>query len=554
MLKKRILVMSIILILIISLCSCVYATELKTELSIIQQASETKYLENNQGYISKTIVDSNKDTGEVTIELKLSNTAKEIENITDTELLLVVDNSPSMDFVTSTGKTRKEIVLNSASRLVESIFGISSNIRMGLIDFHGYGLFSGSASIYDATVRQELTDDKKTVLNAISKELERSTSSGTNIEAGLRTAMEEFSTSANNKVVILLTDGLPNADINGNHEDDDITSEQEISILNSTKQAILDLKSNDIYVITMLTGMSESDGNTDKEGNVYNSENTIEEQLSAAERVFGTSENPTGDKYYLVKSADINNIINNDILQDVSNKIRKPINTVKIVDYFPKDITENFAFSYVENASIGTASDSIDLESKTITWNIGTLKGDEVATLKYKLKIKDMKNTELLEKTISTNEKVVLTYKDIKANDYTVTLTSSPQIKLSKTKEELTATVSYEPTSETTETVKATITTNKQVSKVDGWTLSDDGMTLTKEYSRNAIETVHLVDIDEMTKDVVIVIDNIKDDATVVKATFPQTGISRTIIFIILAVITISIICYKKYNSYKDVK
>lgn len=115
-------------------------------------------------------------------------------------------------------------------------------------------------------------------------------------------------------------------------------------------------------------------------------------------------------------------------------KIQNPINTVKIVDYFPEDITENFDFSYVGSPSIGTTSDSIDTESKTITWDIGTLKGDEVATLKYKLKIKDMKNTELLNKTIATNDKVVLTYKDTESKDYKVELASSPEIQLSEIK------------------------------------------------------------------------------------------------------------------------
>ena len=75
MLKKFFIIL-ISIILIIGMCGSVNAAELKTSLDIIQKASETKYLENDQGYISKTIVDSNADTGEITIELKLSNTTK----------------------------------------------------------------------------------------------------------------------------------------------------------------------------------------------------------------------------------------------------------------------------------------------------------------------------------------------------------------------------------------------------------------------------------------------------------------------------------------------
>lgn len=202
-----------------------------------------------------------------------------------------------------------------------------------------------------------------------------------------------------------------------------------------------------------------------------------------------------------------------------------------------------------------------------------------------------MKNKDLLNKTISTNEKVVLTYKDIEQKDYTVTLTSSPKIQLSKIIEELTATVSYDPTTETTGKVKATIKTNKKVNKVDGWTLSDDGTVLTKEFSSNTTETVHLVDTDNQTKDVIISINNIKiksntnvENKTVnttttnntVKNTnittnnivnknttknnittitkLPNTGSSIIIIFILVGIVFISIVTYKKYKSYKDIK
>ena len=76
---KKISIILISIILILGICSNVNADELKTSLDIIQNASETKYLENDQGYVSKSIVDSNAETGEVTIELKLNNTKKELE-------------------------------------------------------------------------------------------------------------------------------------------------------------------------------------------------------------------------------------------------------------------------------------------------------------------------------------------------------------------------------------------------------------------------------------------------------------------------------------------
>lgn len=549
---KKIFIMFITITLLVGICGNVNATELKTTLDVIQQASETKYLENDQGYISKTIVDSNAETGEVTIELKLSNTAKEVETSTETEIFLVVDNSGSMGYTTSTGQIRRDMMVSSLKTLVNYIYDNSVNVKVGLVRFANNGeLLTNSTALMC-----ELTNDKQTMLNAISEYENLDTSleidgvemehceSGTNIEAGLKKANDNFSANCKNKILVLLTDGIPNASLSYSTAS---------YVYNATKTRLQSIGNSGVTVISMMTGVTQED-----DANNIDSQEVIEQ-------IFGTETNPTTGKFYNIADANLETVVTEDILADIMEKVQNPINTVKIVDYFPEDITENFEFSYVGNASTGTASEGIDEETKTISWDIGTLKGDEVATLKYKLKIKDMKNTDLLNKTIATNEKVVLTYKDTESKDYTVELTSSPKIQLSEVKEELTATVTYDPTTNTTGKVTATIKTNKKVNEVEGWTLSEDGMTLTKEYSTNATETVHLVDIDNMTKDVVVKITNIikeepkqpeepsKDDTTAT-GKLPQTGVSATIIISLMAVTVISIIIYKKYNSYKDIK
>lgn len=449
---KKIFIILISILLMIGICGNVDAAELKTSLDIIQKASETKYLENDQGFISKTVVDSNSDTGEVTIELKLSNTAKEVEKTTDTEIFLVVDNSGSMGYTTSTGEVRRNIIVRAMKNLVNNIYDNSSNVKVGLVRFANTGtLLTGSTALMC-----NLTDNKQTMLNAINEYENLDTSvnidgvemlhceSGTNIEAGLKKANDNFSSGSKNKIMILLTDGIPNASISYSTAS---------YVYNATKTRLKSIGDSGVSVISLMTGVTEEDDDNAQE---------------VIEQIFGTESNPTTGKFYNIADANLESVVTNDILADVMEKIQNPINITKIVDYFPEDITDNFDFSYVGSPSIGTASDTIDTESKTITWDIGTLKGDEVATLKYKLKIKDMKNTDLLNKTIATNEKVVLTYKDTEAKDYTVTLTSSPKIQLSEVKEELTATVNYNPTTNTTGNVVATIKTNKKVNKVDG--------------------------------------------------------------------------------------
>lgn len=548
---KKIFIMFIIITLLVGICGSVNATELKTTLDVIQQASEIKYLENDQGYISKTIVDSNADTGEVTIELKLSNTKKEKEETKETEIFLVIDNSISMDYNSTETSTRKSLIVSAATNLINKIYDNTSNVKVGVVRFASK--WSGTESStgkeysqpYAANLMCSLTDSKETVVNAITEYKNMETEAGTNIYAGLKKAYQNFSEKSSNKIIILLTDGVPTEYTESNY---DYASDE--SIDNNTKSYIQTI-GKELTLISLMAGIAD-----DSEDSDY---------LQRVENIFGTETNPTSGYFYNISDADIESVVNNDIFANVMEKVQNPINTVKIVDYFPENITENFEFSYVGNASIGTASEGIDEETKTISWDIGTLKGDEVATLKYKLKIKDMKNTDLLNKTIATNEKVVLTYKDTESKDYTVELTSSPKIQLSEVKEELTATVSYDPTTTTTGNVTATIKTNKKVNEVEGWTLSDDKMTLTKVFSSNATETVHLVDIDNMTKDVVVKITNIikeepkqpeeppKDDTTAT-GKLPQTGVSATIIISLMTVTIISIIIYKKYNSYKDIK
>ena len=483
MLKK---IFIILILLMIVMCGSVNAEELKTSLDIIQKASETKYLENEQGYISKTIVDSNASTGEVTIELKLSNTKKEISKSNDTEIVLAIDNSNSMQFKTAEGKTRKSILLDSAKNLVNTIFDTSNNVKMGIVKFCGE---TGLWSLYAASVITESTSQREDVIAGLTTIENKSTESGTNIQKGLIKAEELFSKSNGNKVIILLTDGCPNEDGEKNNVVDSqmvMSNEKYNTILSNTKNELINIDKKGIRLISLMTGVNSND--VDENGNVITS---TEEDLQAIKTIFGTEDNPTAGKFYNVKTADISQVIQNDITKDVQEILNTPLNTVKVTDYFPEDIAKNFEFSYVGNLSIGTVSDSIDSESKTITWDIGTLKGDEVATLKYKLKIKDMKNEQLLNKIISTNEKVVLTYKDTDLKDYELILSSSPKIQLSEVKGGLTS------------------TSNK----------------------------------------------NNEKDNTIAKGILPNTGINVVISTVsVITIILIAIVFYKKYSNYKDIK
>lgn len=532
---KKVFIVLIVILLMIRMCSNVYAADLKTSLDIIQKASETKYLENEQGYISKTIVDSDSDAGEVTIELKIANTNENVEEITNnndangksSEIFIIIDESGSMYEQLENGKTRRETVRESSKTLVKTILENYKNVKIGIIKFAD-----------EAKMTSSFTDDIEKLNTAI----DTYTGGATYLYDALVLAKQSYSSSDINKLAIILTDGSPNgASVNKDSEGN------YISTVDITKQELINLNNTGVNIITMMTEL---------------------EDVDRAEEIFGTQEKPTVGKYYYIEDSKISDVIEKNIYSDVIETIHVPnedISQVKVEDYFPQDIIDNFEFSYVEEPSLGTVSEGIDEDNRTISWDIGTLKGDEVATLKYKLKIKDMKNTEMLNKTIATNEKVVLTYKDTESKDYISELTSSPKIRLSEIKEELTATVSYNPTTNTTGNVVATIQTNKKVNKVEGWTISEDGKTLTKTYSKNTTEIVHLVDIDNMEKDVEIKISNIslpsqnsnnakEEDPTTAPTILPNTGVSMAIIISIIAIVLVSIIMHKKYNNYKDIK
>ena len=234
---------AIIMLLILILISNNVNATTTNVLEVIKEASTTKNLENEQGYISKTIVSSNPEKGEATIELKLANT-KDKTQITDaTEIFIVLDDSPSMEFVTDSGKTRKELIVNSAINLVGAIYDNSTNVKVGVITFDGT-----TRSEYDAIIERQLTDSKERVISTLNGKLGSSWSlGGTNIDAGLKKAQKNFSADVKNKIIILLTDGIPNSTTIGKGSSDDVTTDDAKEVQDITKQAIIDVKQSGIY-------------------------------------------------------------------------------------------------------------------------------------------------------------------------------------------------------------------------------------------------------------------------------------------------------------------
>ncbi len=389
---KKILKIFILMIMaVISLENMIYATA--TEFKIIDKNGQIKNLENDQGYISKLLVDSNVNNGEVTIELKLSNTSSEEKKIGKTEVIFVVDNSASMGTTTSAGISRKKAVVNAMQTFVNKLYEQNSNIYIGLVKFSENG-----------NVMCNLTNEKQTMLNAITTFENTALESNTNISAGLTTANSKFTSDCKNKIIVLLTDG--------------------ISEVTTTKNTLLSVEQTGTYIISMV--------------NQTNSQEVTQ--------IFGTQEKPTTGKFYNIEDANINQVIADSIFKDILDTIQKPIKNITITDYFPDDIISNFEFSYVEDQNKGTISEKIDQNKKCIVWTINNLLGTEEATVRYKLKLKDMNNQSIINKIIPTNDKVELCYTDYDNKKYSVILENSPKVQLFMQKEEINQTENKDTT------------------------------------------------------------------------------------------------------------
>ena len=170
--------------------------------------------------------------------------------------------------------------------------------------------------------------------------------------------------------------------------------------MSRTKSKLEEIESNNINIISAMINLDEEIVEPTT-GKTY-------KQL--AEAVFGTEENPTVSKYFSITDDEIENTIVNDIFNNLVITFDNSLKNITIVDYFPQEIIDNFNFEYVASPNIGDVSTEIDKSDNSITWTIEVLNEDEVATLSYKLTLKDDFNKEILDEILPTNEKVDITY------------------------------------------------------------------------------------------------------------------------------------------------
>lgn len=407
--KKKIFIsLFLILLLLTNLSFASYST---VTMSVVEEPICTIELGENSKF-EKKLISKDLNNKEVTLQLQVTN--GEITNKPTGEIMLVLDNSDSMITEVSEDKTRKDLIFNSAKTLVSNLLRDNENLKVGIVSFSTNIDTSKEGTIEDANLVSTLSNDASTLTNAISNI--QANGPRTDLEAGLSLASSQFTKTDNNKYMIILTDGVPNVAINYDkiYYSDDVISK--------TKAQLQQLKQNNINVITMLTGIDDE---------TYVPATTSKSFGEIITEIFGTASNPTVGQFYYVTDDQVETTITNDIYKSLVPET-KALKNIKIVDYFPTEIINNFDFAYVSEANIGTISATVDKTNNSITWTIPELASGETATVQYKLKLKENFDSSIVGKILNTNEKVDITYEDYDGQEQSKTSDISPKLKLAE--------------------------------------------------------------------------------------------------------------------------
>lgn len=409
--KKSIFItLFLVLILIANISLASYDT---VTMSVVEEPVCTIQIGNSSKF-EKKLVKKDLNNKEVTLRLQVTNEEASIQPTG--EIMLVIDNSKSMEDIVEGTTTREDLVIESAKTLVNTMLDGNDHLKVGVVSFSTNSDVSKEGTIEDASLVSDLSSDPNALVSAISS-IEY-TGPRTNLESGLNLAGQYFTSENNNKYVIVLTDGVPNVALNydGVYYSDDA--------INKTATQLQTLANSGYTVITMLTGISNADSvpATRTDDKTYG---------DIIEEIFGTEESPSVGKFYYVQDSEIEKTITQDIYNDLL-PVDQVLTDITITDYFPKEIIDNFEFAYVSQPNIGTISSEVNTENNSITWTITELKPGETATVQYTLKLKKDFDSSIVGKILDTNEKVDISYINFQGEEVSDTSDVTPKLKLTE--------------------------------------------------------------------------------------------------------------------------
>ena len=411
MMKKSVFItLFLVLILIANISLASYET---VTMTVVEEPVCTIEIGENSKF-EKRLIEKNLNNKEVTLQLQVTN--EETSMQPTGEIMLVIDNSMSMEETVEGTTTREDLVIESANTLVNTILDGNENLKVGVVSFSTNADVSLEGTINDANLVSDLSTDPQSLVSAISNI--QYTGPRTDLESGLSLASQYFTEEDNNKYIIVLTDGVPNVALNydGLYYSDDV--------INKTKAQLQALDTAGYNVITMLTGISNADDvpATRTDDKTYG---------DIIEEIFGTEETPTVGKFYYVQDNEIEQTITETIYNDLL-PVEKVLTNITITDYFPQEIIDNFEFAYVSETNIGTISAEVNKDNNSITWTIPELYPGETATVQYTLKLKEDFDSSIVGPILDTNERVDISYTNFNGETVENTSDVTPKLKLTE--------------------------------------------------------------------------------------------------------------------------
>ncbi len=405
--KSVFITLFLILILVANISLASYET---VTMEVVEEPVCTIKIGENSKF-EKKLISKDLNNKEVTLQLQVTN--EESSTLPTGELMLVLDNSESMTHEVEGTTTRYDLIIESATTLINSLLENNTNLKIGVVSFSSNTDTSKEGTIEDASLVSDLSSDSTAINSAISNI--QFTGARTDLDAGLSLASQYFTSEDNNKYIIVLTDGVPNISL----DFDDYFSD---TVISTTKSRLQSLKSAGYDIITMLTGIDTPEstpGLTDK---------TYSEII---EEIFGTETAPTAGKFYYIQDNEIEQTITQDIYNDLI-PVGHTLTDITITDYFPQEIIDNFEFAYISEANIGNISAQVDPETNSITWTIPELEVGQTATVQYKLKLKKDFDSNIVNKILDTNEKVDITYTNFDGKEVSDTSDVTPKLRLTE--------------------------------------------------------------------------------------------------------------------------
>ena len=418
--KKRIILLGLTIILIMSIIMTTFVYAANEDLTLEKVKDNVCTIKlGEDGEVIKQLLTVDNENKEATLQIDVKNLKSEDEAIKPTEIFLVIDNSKSMsDNTLADGRTRKEAVFTAAKSLTDKIIQEQPTTKIGIVSFSSNSDTTKEGTLEDANLVIMPTNNATDITTAIDGIA--TTGVRTNIDAGLQIAKTNFSTDEGvNRHLILLTDGVPNNSVGTSMAYSGATA-------TNTKATLQSLVDSNINIITVMTGV-DSTYQPDPDGNL-SAEAAGKTYRDLAEEIFGTQAQPNYGKFYYVSDESVEDTITEDVYNDVKIVIKNEIKNIILVDYFPTDIIENYDFEIVEKANIGTVTPTVNTDDNSITWTIQTLKAGETASFKYKLKLKEQFNREIINVETPTNEKVDVGYTGTDENTEKQTSNVSPSI------------------------------------------------------------------------------------------------------------------------------